>query len=213
MARRAQFRDEDLLEAARVVFLERGARATTAEVARRAGVSEGTIFHHFKSKGALFEAALSLAESQPPEVMKLADRIGQGTVAENLVDFATAHVEWLRMRVPLMLLAWANTSPEEKHRLQCTTEPMISALVKLLAGYVEGEARQGRLRRVDPEVAARALLGAIFEYVRSELVDGGLRGLPLPAPMFVRGLVDIFLHGTAAPTLADSRRRTRRKRA
>ena len=39
---------ERLLVVAREVFLELGIRATTLEVAMRAGVAEGTIFHRFK---------------------------------------------------------------------------------------------------------------------------------------------------------------------
>ena len=41
---------ERLLDVARDVFLECGIRATTQDVAERAGVSEGVLFHRFKSK-------------------------------------------------------------------------------------------------------------------------------------------------------------------
>src|SRR6188768_584747 len=51
--------NERLLEVAREVFLEFGIRATTLEVATRAGVAEGTIFHRFKSKDELFRAAMN----------------------------------------------------------------------------------------------------------------------------------------------------------
>ena len=48
---------ERLLEAARSLFAERGyAATTTAQLAREAGVAEGTVFHHFASKRALLEA-------------------------------------------------------------------------------------------------------------------------------------------------------------
>jgi AcrR family transcriptional regulator len=59
MARRPSIRDEDILEAAREIFLAKGIRATTAEVAERARVSEGILFHRFKSKEGLFRAALN----------------------------------------------------------------------------------------------------------------------------------------------------------
>src|SRR5215204_535534 len=50
---------ERLLAVAREVFLELGIRATAAEVATRAGIAEGTIFHRFKSKEELFRAAMN----------------------------------------------------------------------------------------------------------------------------------------------------------
>ena len=55
---------ERLLEIAREVFLELGFRATTAEVASRAGVAEGTIFLRFKSKAELFRAAMQFDPDQ-----------------------------------------------------------------------------------------------------------------------------------------------------
>ena len=46
-----------VLDAARTLFAERGyAATTTADVARRANVSEGILFHHYGSKEGLLEA-------------------------------------------------------------------------------------------------------------------------------------------------------------
>src|SRR6188768_4305807 len=60
---------EQLLSVAREVFLERGIRATTLEVAVRAGVSEGALFHRFKNKEGLFRAAMELPAEQVPELL------------------------------------------------------------------------------------------------------------------------------------------------
>jgi AcrR family transcriptional regulator len=48
----------DVLDAARVVFAEQGIAAPLDEVARRAGVGAGTVYRHFPSKEALFEAVV-----------------------------------------------------------------------------------------------------------------------------------------------------------
>jgi AcrR family transcriptional regulator len=47
---------ERVLAAAEAVFGEHGATASTEEVARRAGVGIGTVFRHFPTKQALYEA-------------------------------------------------------------------------------------------------------------------------------------------------------------
>lgn len=47
---------ERVLEAAESVFAEQGAAGSTEEVARRAGVGIGTVFRHFPTKEALYEA-------------------------------------------------------------------------------------------------------------------------------------------------------------
>jgi AcrR family transcriptional regulator len=49
---------ERILAAAQAVFGDRGATASTEEVARRAGVGIATVFRHFPTKEALIEAAL-----------------------------------------------------------------------------------------------------------------------------------------------------------
>lgn len=57
--RRPAARPEELIEAALAVFGERGYKATTLEeVARRAGVSKGTVYLYFDSKEALFRAVV-----------------------------------------------------------------------------------------------------------------------------------------------------------
>jgi AcrR family transcriptional regulator len=57
--RRPQQRPDELLNAALAVFGERGFRAASLDVvARRAGVSKGTVYLYFASKDALFRAVV-----------------------------------------------------------------------------------------------------------------------------------------------------------
>ena len=60
LARPKTIDDETILEAAREVFQERGFAGTTAEVAARAGISEGSIFRRFRCKQDLFLACMGL---------------------------------------------------------------------------------------------------------------------------------------------------------
>ena len=62
MARPTTITNEQLLKAAREEFLKHGIRATSAAIARRAGVSPGILFHRFASKEALFAAAMDAGE-------------------------------------------------------------------------------------------------------------------------------------------------------
>ncbi|MEM2265151.1 MAG: helix-turn-helix domain-containing protein [Nitrososphaerota archaeon] len=61
MAKGKSLETEDkLLQAALELFSEKGyLGATTKEIAKRAGVSELTLFRHFKSKENLFTAVLN----------------------------------------------------------------------------------------------------------------------------------------------------------
>jgi len=57
--RRKEARPDEIIEAARAVFVERGfAAAPVDEIARRAGASKGTVYLYFPTKEALFEAVM-----------------------------------------------------------------------------------------------------------------------------------------------------------
>jgi AcrR family transcriptional regulator len=57
--RRKEARPDEIIEAARAVFVDRGfAAAKVDEIARRAGASKGTVYLYFPTKEALFEAVM-----------------------------------------------------------------------------------------------------------------------------------------------------------
>ncbi|HTR77870.1 MAG TPA: helix-turn-helix domain-containing protein, partial [Gemmatimonadaceae bacterium] len=86
MSRTVSITDRQLLEAARAEFLENGIRATTTAIARRAGVSQGILFHRFGTKEALFAAAMGHADAPPPPPLDLNARVGKGSVEDTLVE-------------------------------------------------------------------------------------------------------------------------------
>ena len=83
VARPKSITNEQILGAAQDAFLESGLAATTADIARRAGISEGTIFKRFGSKDDLFLAAMGL-EQEPPWVATLDELVGNGDLRCNL---------------------------------------------------------------------------------------------------------------------------------
>src|SRR5688500_3621147 len=95
---------ERLLEIAREVFLELGIRATTLEVARRAGVAEGTIFLRFKTKADLFREAMQFDPDQAlARVEQLPERAGSPDLRATLVDFAEQFLRIGRVALPVMM--------------------------------------------------------------------------------------------------------------
>jgi AcrR family transcriptional regulator len=63
-----------LMEAAARLFAERGVDVPLDEIARRAGVSIGTLYNHFPNRGALLDAVL-------PERLVELDRLAQAALA------------------------------------------------------------------------------------------------------------------------------------
>jgi AcrR family transcriptional regulator len=197
MARPTTIKDEEILRAAREVFLARGISATTAEVAERAKISEGTIFHRFKSKVELFRAAMDFGtDAFAVEWLGgLENRVGRGEVLEQLHELAHGALAFFRRMMPLMMMSWSNPgSSGLPDKLQVPNMPPLVAL-KQLTGYFEAEMRAGRLRRHDPEIVARMFVGSLSNYALFEIFMQASKELPLPPETFVRGLVQILWSG------------------
>ena len=198
---------EKLLAVAREVFLERGIRATTLEVAQRAGVSEGSLFHRFKTKEALFRAALRLDEDELPRLLASAiEKLVGPDVRSALLQFAHDLIELGRVALPLAMMSWSNPAdgshPIERRRAQFTPQ------LKKFAAYCERQMDAGTLRQMDAEVLARAFMGSVHQYALSRILGDQLT---LPEGMYLRGLVDLFLVGALAePARSKPARRVRR---
>ena len=194
MARPSTITDQQILEAARGVFLEKGIRATTAEVAERAGIAEGSIFNRFKTKHDLFCAAM-LPVDEPEWVQSLPSRVGEGDVRETLDALGLEIIDFFRTLLPLMMMAWSNPAPSGlPSALSMPNPPPVRGLKKL-AGFFEAEMRAGRLRRTDAEIVARMFIGSLIHYVFLELLLKAQDELPLPGPTYVRGLVQTLWRG------------------
>lgn len=201
---------ERLLEVAREVFLERGMRATTAEVAERAGVSEGTVFHRFKSKVVLFREAMHFDPDQVPKLMGNAlEGIEELEIREALIKLATGILDVGRVALPLMMMTWSN--PEDCGFQDETKRAGYREVTKRFCAYFERKMNEGKLRRVDAEIFTRAFMGSLHHYCMTELTHQNTSEFALPEGMFVRGLVDLLLTGAAPqseiPTPAGSARR------
>jgi len=175
------------------VFLERGLGATTSEVARRAKISESVIFHRYKTKEALFLAILERQMNLAPELEGLGTLVGQGDVAEHLNSVGMVLIAKMRAIRPFFMLAFS--SPTKMRMLQERVRRVHPMYVRLLADYLEAEARAGRLRGVDAQIMAHTFLGGVREYLFVELFPGSRKSVLPAATRYVRGMVDILLRG------------------
>lgn len=199
MARRVTIHDQTILDAARSVFLERGIEGTTAEVAARAGISEGSVFRRFPTKHQLFRAAMSQGLPTFAWAESIHARIGRGDMKAELTQLALEVVEHLRVIVPIVMLSWSNPSPTGlPSELAQPSPPAIRAL-RELTSYFEAEMRLGRVRRQDPEIVARTFMGSLWNYAQLEIVFRAQELLPLPVETFVRGFVELLWAGLEPP--------------
>jgi AcrR family transcriptional regulator len=201
MARPISIRDDVILKAARELFLKRGLDATTGEIAQRAGVSHGMIFKRFKTKQALFHAAMSEAVASGEWLpLRLEARLGEGEVKETLADLGTLLVEKFLNFIPMLMMAWSN-----KQDAAATGQPLIEKpseraaramrAVRTVSAYLAAEARLGRIRNVDFEIVAQMFIGALWHYAFLQVTLGGARKRPDKRRAYVNRLVGTIWSG------------------
>jgi len=152
-----------LLEAARSLFAERGyAATTTAQLAREAGVAEGTVFHHFPSKRALLEAvAGEYGRGLAERMFAGVDVTASDPAAEPMLRRAFAYVR--EQGALSRLLALAPDPIGWKAARAASRREIVSALASAFSAW------QGResLRVFDPQITAQ-LLFALVEAALTE---------------------------------------------
>lgn len=201
MGRPQSISAEQILQAARETFLEEGFNASTASIAKRAGVSEGSIFKRFPTKEALFQKAMGLPdEDLAQELGDLLD--GAEDIGEGLEAVVMRLVSFFREMLPRMMMLWANHSKQHGNpfeALRCGDgQPVPLVVLRAVSASLEQQQRKGRLRDLDPEIIARVLIGSSHNFAFFEVIGVHVRQ-PLASTSFARGVVELVLNGAKAP--------------
>jgi AcrR family transcriptional regulator len=95
-ADRGQVTRQRLIEVATELFADRGYEATSIEaVLERAGVSRGSLYHHFSGKDRLFEAVVEAVHARVGEATLAAATASGETEAHGLLK--AAELAWIRL--------------------------------------------------------------------------------------------------------------------
>ena len=150
MGRKKSLSDAQLLETARQVFVEHGFGASTKEIARRAGVSEGVIYQRFLTKNELFFAAMI----PPPVDVKKLLRPGRSKGLKLIEKVTLSMVEYSRATLPVLLPLMMHPGFRfEEFAERHPDSPMFLLRRELVRFFIE-EQRTGRIGGVDPGAAA-----------------------------------------------------------
>ena len=213
MPRPVSIHDDAILEAASQVFLAHGYKASTAEIARRAGVSEGSLFKRFRTKTDLFLAAMDVQSRAHEQQEHLMAGVGRSAIRPTLETYGRHLLQRLQIVMPRILMVTSSGVRFAKNYLPANSLPPPLQHVAILTSYLRAEVRCGRLRLAAPEAQADVFVGALSHYVFCETVFGH-RAATHEA--YVRTLVDNILRaGTTAGRKARpavSRRRTKKQR-
>jgi AcrR family transcriptional regulator len=195
-------RKAQILTASAKVFAHKGfERATIADIAKEAGVAEGSIYNYFKNKadllvslphqiiqptveamsGQLFQRA---ATPPPPDVLLV-------TVARNML--ATMHHNAHIMRILLSALPTMKQATREKY-----LQNVVVYATGMLETYFREQIEQGVFRRdLHAVLAARIFVGMFFPFVMlQDILQVGGKGFDYE--QVIAQAVQLFLEGVLA---------------
>jgi AcrR family transcriptional regulator len=147
---------ERVLEAAKAVFSQGGPEASLEAVARRAGVGIGTLYRHFPTREALFEAVY---RREVEQLVKLAQDLGgKMTPVEALRCWLRAGVEFMATKKG-MAAALALVVHSSSELVSYSLDKLTSAMGELLQrAIIAGEIRAD----FEPEDLLRTLVGMCY---------------------------------------------------
>jgi AcrR family transcriptional regulator len=176
---------ERVLEAAKVVFSAGGPDASLEAVARTAGVGIGTLYRHFPTREALFEAVY---RREVQYLADLAERLKQEAPVDALRHWMRSNVKFVAtkkgMSEALALAAYKNSE---------LFSYSFDRLTRAVGGLLERAVAAGEIRDdITPEDLLRALVGMCYMHDQPGWQASVLR------------LVDVFIDGLR--TRPDRRR-------
>ena len=162
-----------IIEGARTVFLGQGFDAASmGEIARKAGVSKGTLYVYFDSKEALFQAiAHEQCHAQAERVFALDH--GDHDVEGVLTRLGTNFVRFLcrpEHVAPVRTIIGISERMPEIGRAFYETGPITG--INRVAAYLEAQIAAGVLEIDDPEIAAAQFLEACLATLLKPILFG-----------------------------------------
>ena len=157
-------RPRQILDAAFEVFAEHGlASARLDDIARRAGVSKGTIYLYFPSKEDLFREVVR--HTVGDAIDDIERRLTGATAMDDLNSFTDAHWRFLCSAKFPPLQRWVHGELTAYPELaEFYGQEVLGRGRRLLRSILERGMERGEFRRMDSGVAARALVALLVTY-------------------------------------------------
>jgi AcrR family transcriptional regulator len=195
--RRKDARPEEILAAALDVFVERGyAAARLDEVARKAGVTKGTIYLYFPGKEALFKAVIR--GSVVPRIERAEQAVAEhrGSAAEALRALVRAMWQTVGETnlsgLPKLIVSEAANFPD---LARFYWAEVAGRMLRLLVGIVESGIARGEFRAVTPRHAALAAVAPVLFAVIWKHSLYPVSGMDFDFRAFLDAHLENFLRG------------------
>jgi AcrR family transcriptional regulator len=197
--RRKLARPSEILDAAIAVFAEKGfAAARMDDIARRAGVTKGTIYLYFQGKEDVFKTLVreSIGPTIAANVANAQDFEGPSSDLIRMVLTAVSNLlNTDRVVIPKIVLSEAGNFPELERFYR---EEVLDRGLGLLSGIVERGIARGEFRRLPSDHVARLCMAPILLIALWRTSFARFDTTPFDSQAFVQTHIDVLLKGLAA---------------
>ena len=195
--RRAEDRPREICAAALEVFAEKGfAAAKLDEIARRAGVSKGTLYLYFEDKEQLFRAVVRDTVAPNIDVIRIGIAETDLPFADLIRIFLPQFAE-LAGRVPVgsvakMVISESRNFPE---LAKVWYDEVVSKGLGTISGLIEKAQARGEVRPGDSKLHAFTLMGPMLMGVIYRETLEPVGGAPIDLAALARQHVETVLSG------------------
>jgi AcrR family transcriptional regulator len=197
--RRKDARPDEIMTAALDVFGDRGFAATKLEdIARKAGVTKGTIYLYFHNKEALFKA---LVRETIVPVIEKGEAIAKAFTGTARELFEKLIREYWRLvgetalaGIPKLMMAEANNFPE---LARFYYEEVVTRGHRLMAGVLERGIKAGEFRQVNVAVATKLGMAPLIHAVVAKKAFAHCMPEGFDIAKYLDTHIDLYLHGIA----------------
>ncbi|MFH1438868.1 MAG: TetR/AcrR family transcriptional regulator [Pseudomonadota bacterium] len=186
---------DQILDAAYEMLSRRGYHeATMGKIARKAGVSHGTLYWHFKSKEDLFFAVLEREFLRVDEAIRPALAMDQPAIKkiEMLLRFSVSTLEQSSDFLALMFSAMAGSSERFERSLEEMAKTVYSTYNDMLEQIIIMGKKEGDIRE---DVNARAVAVAMVSLLDALYLQYGLGTATMDHEKLADGLWDFIENG------------------
>lgn len=185
---------ELILQAAKDIFAEKGFNgATTAEIAKAAGVAEGTIYRYFKTKkDLLLNITTPLVITSLEDILKDLQECSNEELLKAILKNRIKLISENLSLVKIVIIE-GQYYPELKTSL---FEGLIIKAMGVMENYVVNQIKAGVFRDdINPQIAVRTLVGGVAGLIvwKSFFLEG--KDDILTDDEFINQIIKIFLDG------------------
>ncbi len=155
---------------------------TTAAIAKRMGLTQGSLFRHFPNKEAIWHAAMAWVAERLLARIDLASKGIESPLA-GLQAMFTSHVEFVVQHPGVPRMMFGELQRSEATPAKRMAQMLIEQYAQRLQTRLEQGKKLGELSAsLDSEAAAMLFIGMIQGLVMQSLINGDVKRIRLDAP-------------------------------